>query len=43
MPRTFGFMKKHGYQGYMSMEWDRTGDPYEGTENLINTTYKLLG
>lgn len=43
MPRTFGFMRKHGYQGYMSMEWDRPGDPYEGTESLIATTYKLLG
>jgi len=43
MPRTFGFMRKHGYPGYMSMEWDRPGDPYEGTESLIATTYKLLG
>ena len=43
LPRAFGFMQKHGYEGYLSMEWDRPGDPYEGTETLINMTYRLLG
>lgn len=43
LPRTFSFMQNHGYQGYFSMEWDRPGDPYAGTENLIKTTFRLLG
>jgi len=42
LPRTFSFLKQHRYQGYCSMEWDRPGDPYAGTENLIKTTIRLL-
>ena len=43
MPRSFASLKKHGYKGYCSMEWDRPGDPYEGTTNLIKTTIQMLG
>jgi len=42
MARTFASLEKHGYQGYCSMEWDRPGDPYEGTANLIKTTIRRL-
>jgi sugar phosphate isomerase/epimerase len=42
LPRTFGYLKKHNYKGYCSMEWDRPGDPYAGTENLIKTTIRML-
>jgi sugar phosphate isomerase/epimerase len=42
MARTFGFMKKHGYKGYCSMEWDDAGDPYQGTAGLIETTLQYL-
>src|SRR5215469_10989442 len=43
MARAFRSLQKHGYQGYCSMEWDRPGDPYEGTANLIKTTIRRLG
>jgi sugar phosphate isomerase/epimerase len=42
MAKTFGFMKQHGYKGYCSMEWDRLGDPYKGTADLIETTLHYL-
>jgi sugar phosphate isomerase/epimerase len=42
MAKTFGFMKQHGYKGYCSMEWDRAGDPYQGTAGLIQTTLQYL-
>jgi sugar phosphate isomerase/epimerase len=42
MAKTFGFMKRHGYKGYCSMEWDRPGDPYLGTASLIETTLRYL-
>jgi sugar phosphate isomerase/epimerase len=42
MARTFASLQKHGYQGYCSMEWDRPGDPYEGTASLIKTTIRML-
>lgn len=42
MARTFGLMKQHGYKGYCSMEWDNTGDPYQGTAALIKTTLQYL-
>ena len=43
LPRTFGIAKKHGYKGYFSMEWDSPGDPYAGTDGLIEKTLKSLG
>ena len=42
LPRTFGIAKKHGYQGYFSMEWDSPGDPYAGTAGLIEKTLRNL-
>jgi len=43
MQKTFGILKAHNYKGYCSMEFDSPGDPYAGTQALINTTLKLLG
>ncbi|HEX8835590.1 MAG TPA: sugar phosphate isomerase/epimerase family protein [Candidatus Acidoferrum sp.] len=42
LPRTFAIAKKHGYQGYFSMEWDSPGNPYAGTIGLIEKTVKNL-
>lgn len=42
MARTFGILKKHGYKGYCSMEWDSAGDPYGGTASLIEQTVRYL-
>jgi len=38
----FGILKKNGYRGYLSMEYDDAGDPYRGTEQLIEKTLQLL-
>jgi len=38
LSRALAIAKKHNYQGYFSMEWDTTGDPYAGTLKLIRTT-----
>ena len=40
---TFGILKKSGYRGYLSMEYDDTGDPYSGTDQLIEKTVQYLG
>jgi sugar phosphate isomerase/epimerase len=42
LARTFGIAKRHGYQGYFSMEWDSPGDPYAGTAGLMEKTVKNL-
>lgn len=42
LAKTFGIAKRHAYQGYLSMEWDSPGDPYEGTKGLIEKTLKNL-
>jgi sugar phosphate isomerase/epimerase len=42
MAKTFGVMKRHGYKGYCSMEWDDAGDPYQGTADLIKQTVQYL-
>jgi len=42
LARTFGYLKRHAYQGYCSMEWDSPGDPYQGTARLIEKTVRLL-
>lgn len=41
--KTFGIAKAAGYRGYYSMEMDRTGDPYEGTQKLIDMSLKYMG
>ncbi len=38
----FGILKKSGYRGYLSMEYDDAGDPYRGTEELIEKTVRFL-
>ena len=38
----FGILKKSGYRGYLSMEYDDVGDPYRGTEQLIQKTLQFL-
>jgi len=42
MARTFGILKKSGYKGYCSMEFDAAGDPYRATTELIEQTVKFL-
>jgi sugar phosphate isomerase/epimerase len=42
MARTFAILKTHGYKGYCSMEYDSPGDPYRGTQELIDTTLQYL-
>jgi sugar phosphate isomerase/epimerase len=42
LAKTFGILKKHGYQGYCSMEYDAPGDPYKPTAELIEQTLKYL-
>jgi sugar phosphate isomerase/epimerase len=38
----FAILKKSGYRGYLSMEYDNTGDPYRETDELIAQTLKFL-
>jgi len=38
----FGILKKSGYRGYLSMEYDDAGDPYGGTKELIEKTQRFL-
>ena len=42
LPKTFGILKKHGYKGYCSIEYDAPGDPYKPTAELIEQTIKYL-
>ncbi len=42
LAKTFGILKAAGYRGYCSMEFEGQGDPYEGTEKLIDATVKYL-
>lgn len=42
LAKTFGILKKHGYKGYCSMEYDAPGDPYKPTAELIEATIKYL-
>lgn len=42
MDKTFGILKASHYLGYLSMEFDSPGDPYEGTAALIKTTLEHL-
>jgi len=43
LARTFGILKRAGFRGYYSMEWEGEGDPFEGTRELVASTLKLLG
>ena len=42
LARTFAILKKRGYKGYCSMEFDADGDPYKPTSELIGQTIKYL-
>lgn len=42
MARTFGILKKHGYKGYCSIEYDSPGDPYKPTADMVEMTVKFL-
>ena len=42
LARTFAILKKHGYQGYCSIEYDAPGDPYKPTAELVEKTVKFL-
>jgi sugar phosphate isomerase/epimerase len=38
----FAILKKTGFRGYLSMEYDNSGDPYEETEELIAKSLQFL-
>jgi sugar phosphate isomerase/epimerase len=40
--RCFAIAKAAGYKGYYSMEWEGKGEPYGGTESLIEMTVRNL-
>ncbi len=42
LPATFAILKKHGYKGYCSIEYDAPGDPYKPTAELVEKTVSFL-
>jgi sugar phosphate isomerase/epimerase len=42
LAKTFGILKRDGFKGYLSMEFDSPGDPYAGTMGLISKTLQYL-
>lgn len=42
LARTFGILKKNGYKGYCSIEYDAPGDPYKPTAELVEKTIGFL-
>lgn len=42
LQKIFAIAKKANYRGYFSMEFDATGDPYEGTKKLLAQSIKYL-
>lgn len=42
LAKTFAMLKKRGFKGYLSMEFDSPGDPYAGTADLISKTLRYL-
>jgi sugar phosphate isomerase/epimerase len=42
MAKAFEILKKHGYKGYCSIEFDAPGDPYQATAELVEKTVKFL-
>ena len=42
LAKTFEILRKHGYKGYCSIEYDAPGDPYKPTTELIEQTVKFL-
>jgi sugar phosphate isomerase/epimerase len=41
--KCFEIAKAAGYRGYFSMEWEGAGEPYGGTQKLIDLSLKYLG
>lgn len=42
LEKAFASLKKHGYKGYCSIEYDAPGDPYKPTADLVEATIKYL-
>lgn len=42
LARTFAILRKHGYKGYCSIEFDAPGDPYKPTAELVEATVRYL-
>ena len=42
LPKAFETLKKHGYKGYCSIEYDAPGDPYKPTATLVEATVAYL-
>ena len=42
LQKAFATLKKHGYKGYCSIEYDAPGDPYKPTAELVEATIKYL-
>lgn len=42
LARTFAILKKNGYKGYCSIEYDAPGDPYKATAELVEETVRFL-
>jgi sugar phosphate isomerase/epimerase len=42
LAKTFAILKKHGYKGYCSIEYDAPGDPYKPTATLVEETIEFL-
>ncbi len=40
--KTFGIAKAGGYRGYFSLEWEGAGEPFAGTQKLIDLSLKSL-
>ncbi len=41
--RCFAIAKAAGYRGYFSMEWEGAGEPFAGTQKLVDESLKYLG
>ena len=42
LAKAFATLKKYGYKGYCSIEYDAPGDPYKPTAELVEATIKYL-
>jgi sugar phosphate isomerase/epimerase len=42
LARTFAILKKRGFKGYCSIEYDAPGDPYQATKDLVEKTVAFL-
>jgi sugar phosphate isomerase/epimerase len=42
LAKAFAALKKHGFKGYCSIEYDAPGDPYKPTTALVEATIKYL-